>query len=319
MIRRTLKKIVIGTLMMLAAATPLISRQRYAKQEKPQRIIMFSKNDSFIQTPYRLGRSEEGYLRRMDELAKRLAQEGYEWREIIEAYCNKNFRFERGIARRYRKRFKPRKALSYARYRKIYGLEDKIRKAYEFYEKYKEELDVVERTHGFDKRHIVATLGIESDYGRFLGKYYAFNALTALFASDTKKEFGYKQMKYYIEFCKLRDEDLFKYKSSYAGAIGPAQFLPENLLLYFGREKDPLNMIDCFHAVAEYHLDCGWDLRYNHLIPREGTRNWKVIKRYNNSKNYVRARNEIAASLPVEAVLGSSDARTVSSKDEERD
>ena len=296
--KRILKKLVISTAILLATATPVFGTQATPKQSKLERIIVFSKNDSFIQTQYELAESEKRYLRRMDELAMRLAQEGYDWREIIDAYCNKNFRLERGIVRRFRRRRKPRRPLSYDKYKRLYGLEDKIRRAYEFYNTYKEELDEVERLYGFDKRQIISTIAIESDYGRVLGDYYAFNALTAMFASDTRKEFGYKQMKEYIKFCKSRAEDLFKYKSSYAGAIGPAQFIPENLNKYFSK-RDPMSMVDCFHVIAEYHLADGWDSRYNHLIPRAGTRNWRAIWGYNRSRNYVRARNEIAASLPL--------------------
>ena len=288
--RNKIKKLLIGTAIFLATTIPV-----FGKESKLERYIMFSKNDSFIQSPYKLAQSEKRILERMDELAVRLHkdEDGMDWSETIDTYCNEDFRIERDIVRMYRKRTRPRRALSYKRYRELYELDDKIRRAPGFLKEYKEELEEIEKIYGFDKRQIVSTVGMECNYGDFLGDYYAYNALVAMFASDRKKEFGYTQMKEYIKFCEHKNVDLFKYKSSPASAIGYAQHIPDSLNKY-SKERDPMNMIDCFHIICEHHLADGWDPEQNHEIPKKGSRNWESMYEYNNSGKYVRARNEIA-------------------------
>jgi membrane-bound lytic murein transglycosylase B len=77
---------------------------------------------------------------------------------------------------------------------------------------------------------------------------------------------------------------LFDFTSSYAGAIGCAQFIPASLNSYFvGRDgkiekADPLDIVDCIYSVAYYLKVSGWDRTRNGKTPLKGSRNWKAIQ-----------------------------------------
>ncbi|MBN2458731.1 lytic transglycosylase domain-containing protein, partial [Candidatus Woesearchaeota archaeon] len=89
--------------------------------------------------------------------------------------------------------------------------------------------------------------------------------------------------------------------SSYAGAIGWAQFIPSSLnRLFIGKNMDfnadPFDMEDCIHSVAYYLNRSGWDPRREKNI-YEGSRNWKALLAYNKSSVYVKAVLELSRSL----------------------
>lgn len=295
--RNLLKKLVIGGAIILSATAPLVGKNNSQKEIKLERVVMLSQSNPLIETPFRLSNFEERIVRRLDELSVRLVKEGFDRNEIIKLYTNKNFKIERDIIRYYSfgRKGKP---MSYEQYRKRIGLDELINRAPEFYQAYKTEIEQAAKEYSFDSRQIVSTVAIETVFGTYLGDYKSFNAIVAMFASDRCKELGYRQVKAYIPYCKQKGVDLFSYPASRAGAIGPMQIMPENLKTYWS-EKNPMDLIECFHIIAKFHKDAGWNPRQNGKIPSPGSRNWQAIHTYNNSNNYVRARNELAASLKI--------------------
>jgi len=300
MTKNAVKKLIIGGAIILAATAPLLGKKNPQKEVKLERVVMLSQSDSLIETPFRLSNFEERIVGRLDELSARLAKDGFDRDEIIKLYTHKNFKIERDIIRYYSfgKKYPP---MSYDQYRRKLGLDELIRRAPEFYQAHKTEIEKAARKYGFDSRQIVSTIAIETVFGTYLGDYKSFNAIVAMFASDRYKELGYRQIKAYIPYCKKEGVDLFSYPSSIAGAIGPMQVMPENLRIYWS-EKNPMDLIECFHIIAKFHKDAGWDPRQNGKIPSPGSRNWQAIHNYNNSNNYVRARNELAASLKISPI-----------------
>jgi membrane-bound lytic murein transglycosylase B len=261
---------------------------------------MLSKSDPFVEPHYKISAFEERIIQRLDELSVRLTQDGFDRNEILNLYANKNFRIERDILRIYSKG-RIGRPMSYEEYRRRHGIDRLIKLAPIFYNTYAKEIEEAAREYNFDSRQIVSTVAIETVLATFLGNCKAFNAIAALYASDRKKEFGYKQMKPYIQYCKEKKVDVYTFSSSIAGAMGYPQIIPQNLKRYCN-ERNPMNLVDSFHIIARFHKDAGWDPRQNHKIPQPGSRNWKAIHTYNNSDNYVRARNELAANLKIRPV-----------------
>jgi membrane-bound lytic murein transglycosylase B len=80
--------------------------------------------------------------------------------------------------------------------------------------------------------------------------------------------------------------DPFEIKGSYAGAIGPAQFIPSSFLKFgidgdFDGVRDPFNMTDAMASIANYLKLAGWDEEAGEERLR------KAIWHYNHSQVYV--------------------------------
>jgi membrane-bound lytic murein transglycosylase B len=300
MTRNLLKKLVIGGAIFLSSTISVLGQQKQIQSEKQ---VLFAKRDPFVppKNVYYLLKQEERIVTSLDELTRRLEKDGFDKKQILISYGDKRFIIHRDIINLFSKSPEAKGAkgiIIYDNYRKSLGLEDKLLRAPKFLKKHKEELTAAEIKHGVDKRYIVAILGIESDFGNNAGHYYAFNALTSLYATHLK-EFAYRELKEYLVLCNKNKRNLFGYKSSYAGAIGYAQFIPSsfNSLFIDGNgdfNADPCNINDCIHSIAHYLEMSGWNAKANDKVPAENSKNWKALQRYNNSKFYVKAVIELA-------------------------
>lgn len=129
----------------------------------------------------------------------------------------------------------------YEKYKEKVGFEGKSKKIKPFIKDNLEQLLSAEEKYYIPKEIIAAVLGVESDFGRNKGKYYAFNAYVSLYLSGYKREFALEQLEELLNFCKRTNKDVF-IKSSYAGAIGYSQFLPSSLnKLFIGNNVYDIN------------------------------------------------------------------------------
>jgi len=302
--RNLLKKLIIGGAILLSATIPVLGEQKQAQQPvKSEKQVMFGKRDPFVppKNLYYLLRQEGKIVESLEELTRRLEKDGFDKKQVLDSYADKRFIIHREIISMFDKSPEAKGAkgiITYDKYRKNLGLEEKLIRAPDFLKKYKEELAAAEKKYGVDKRYVVAILGIESDFGNNGGHYYAFNALASMYVTRLK-EFAYSELKEYLAICNKNKKDLFDYKSSYAGALGYAQFIPSSFnSLFTGKNDDcvadPYNIEDCIHSIANYLQKSGWNAKSNSKIPAENSRNWKSIKSYNNSKFYVKAVIELA-------------------------
>jgi membrane-bound lytic murein transglycosylase B len=120
---------------------------------------------------------------------------------------------------------------------------------------------------------IVATIGIETVYGRRTGSFSVLDALTTL-------AFGYPQRAAFFrdeleQFLLLARENGWKteaVKGSFAGAIGVPQFLPSSYRKYAvdfdgdGR-RDLRRNADAIGSVANYYREFGWQSGAPVLVP----------------------------------------------------
>ncbi|MEA1954058.1 MAG: lytic murein transglycosylase [Campylobacterota bacterium] len=102
-----------------------------------------------------------------------------------------------------------------------------------FIKKNQKIFDKVEKEFFVPKEYIAAIIGIETVYGRNVGKYPVFDTLTTLsFEKNRRNKFFKKQLK---KFIYLSQKEKFNPKNvygSYAGAIGLGQFMPSNYEAY---------------------------------------------------------------------------------------
>jgi membrane-bound lytic murein transglycosylase B len=181
----------------------------------------------------------------------------------------------------------------------------------------------VESKYGVPAEAITAILIIESKLGRYYEKYYAFNAylnlascIDPLFLEgfiqrnrerypgiDTdqtrmtaikKGEWALREIKDLVRLSNELDMDPLEFKGSYAGAIGPAQFIPSSIMNYFkdGNSdgiRDPFAMEDAIASIANYLNKGGWK--------EDETSHRQAVWSYNHNSYYVKSVMGIIAEL----------------------
>ena len=119
--------------------------------------------------------------------------------------------------------------------------------------------------YGVPEEIVVATIGVETFYGRRTGNFNVFDALVTLaFAYPPRAELFRSELMQYLLLAREARFDATSMKGSYAGAIGIPQFLPSSYRRYAvdfdgdGR-RDLLNSpADAIGSVANYYKSHGW-------------------------------------------------------------
>jgi membrane-bound lytic murein transglycosylase B len=307
--KQILKRLIVGGALLLATSSALGARQVKEKPPVPQeKKIASTQRDA--RDPFMppknlsyLSRQPETTINSLDELAKRLSRDGVDRRKVMSSYGDERFRIHPNIYDNFKNN--PENTLPYLEYRQQLGLDKKIENAPGYFKEYATHLFMAEDRHLVDAPTILAIMGVESDFLVNPGKFRAFNAGVSLYLSP-KKEFAYRQLKalFGIEetISKKKKFDIMELRASYADCSGPGQFLLENILRYFvgmnnKRDDDIFLLENWFYAIAHFVHENGWDGNLNYQNLGEGSANWKVLLRYNNADNYVRAVIELADSL----------------------
>jgi len=150
-------------------------------------------------------------------------------------------------------------------YGPLFITEERIKGGVEFWNKHAEILNRAEKKYGVPPQIIIATIGVETKYGRFMGKHLVLDALTTLaFTYPKRQRMFRKQLESYILLLSEEDIDPEKTHGSYAGAIGKPQFMPASYRAYAidfngDGKRDLLNSTaDAIGSVANYYHTHGW-------------------------------------------------------------
>ncbi len=118
---------------------------------------------------------------------------------------------------------------------------------------------------GVPQELIVAILGVETYYGRNVGSYPVFDALTTLaFDYPRRADFFRGELKEFLLWAREQGISPLVPRGSYAGAIGPAQFMPGSIRAYGidfngdGGVDLEGDIDDAIGSVAHYLSDHGW-------------------------------------------------------------
>ncbi len=182
-------------------------------------------------------------------------------------------------------------------------------------------LGSAEATYGVDKRVITAILLVESRLGTLSGSRSALSTLSTLAALtdpafqetfwriipperritrerfnervQKRAEWGYRELKALLRYAQREGIDPATIVSSYAGAVGYAQFMPTNILAYAqdGDQDGRVDLLvhaDAIASIANYLKRHGWQPG----IGRE--KQEKAIHAYNPSSYYVNAILKVA-------------------------
>jgi membrane-bound lytic murein transglycosylase B len=127
--------------------------------------------------------------------------------------------------------------------------------------------------YGVPEEIIVATIGIETLYGRNTGSFRVMEALTTLaFNYPPRADLFRSELEAYLLMVRESGLDAMKPRGSYAGAMGIPQFLPSSFRRYAvdfdadGR-RDLMTVADAIGSVANYYREFGWQTGGAVLVP----------------------------------------------------
>ena len=139
----------------------------------------------------------------------------------------------------------------------------KVREGLKVYKKEKEIIDIVENEFQVEKELLLALMGIETNFGKYLGKMDIVSSLATLSFDKRRSEFFSKEL---LILLKLVDNNIIDRKilyGSWAGAFGNFQFMPRTIRNY-AIDYNKNNTIelkkieDSFASAANYLKSIGW-------------------------------------------------------------
>ena len=182
---------------------------------------------------------------------------------------------------------------------------DKVKKGKRIYKKNKNLINIVDKEFKVEKELLLALMGIETNYGTYLGKMDIISSLATLSYDKRRSEFFSNEL---ITILKLIDQNkvdkdiLF---GSWAGAFGNFQFMPTTISNY-AIDYNNNSIIelkeaeDSFASAANYLNKIGWrknepcffKIKLNENIPRKllntSAKKIKHKKKFKYYKKYIR-------------------------------
>ncbi|MGH8169058.1 MAG: lytic murein transglycosylase B [Steroidobacteraceae bacterium] len=156
--------------------------------------------------------------------------------------------------------------LQWWQYRQIFLTDKRITAGVEFWRAHRDSLERVSAEEGVPPQYIIAILGAETYYGRITGSYRVLDALSTLaFDYPPRARYFRSELEKFLVLTHQEKIDPLSVKGSYAGAMGPLQFMPSAYLRYGvdGNDDGQRDLFDdwddIFASVAHYLQQCGWE------------------------------------------------------------
>ncbi|MGN0920287.1 MAG: lytic murein transglycosylase B [Cellvibrio sp.] len=177
------------------------------------------------------------------------------------------------------------KTRTWKEYRPIFIQPLRVNGGVAFWKENQEALDRAERMFGVPAEIIVAIIGVETNYGRNTGSYHVLDALSTLaFDYPPRAPFFRSELENYLILTREHDQDPFKFKGSYAGAMGYGQFMPSSYRNYAidftgdGFADIWNDKTDAIGSVANYFVKHGWQAGEAVILPATLTAARDTIK-----------------------------------------
>ena len=159
----------------------------------------------------------------------------------------------------------PAERPSWDDYRAQFVNETRITRGLEFWKANRRALKRAEQRYGVPAQYLVAIIGVETNYGRNMGRYRVIDALSTLaFDYPPRASFFRRELEQYLLLAREEGLDVFSLRGSYAGAIGIPQFMPTSLRRYAvdfngdGRIDLTRSAADAVGSVANFLKEHGW-------------------------------------------------------------
>jgi membrane-bound lytic murein transglycosylase B len=150
-------------------------------------------------------------------------------------------------------------------YRNIFITDERIAAGIKFWSEHESRLAEISADTGVPEQIITAIIGVETYYGRIRGNYRVLDALTTLgFDYPPRSKFFRSELEQLFLLAREETLDLSTMTGSYAGAMGPPQFIPSSYRRYaVDGDGDGIrdllnNWDDILASVANYFIANGW-------------------------------------------------------------
>ncbi len=161
----------------------------------------------------------------------------------------------------------------------------KVKKGIDFYNSNENLINEVEKKFTIEKELLLSLMGIETNYGTYVGKMDILSSLSTLSFDKRRSEFFTNEL---LILLKLIDNNQINYKTlygSWAGAFGFFQFMPstiKNHAIDFNNDDfiDLKNPVDAYASAANYLNNMGWNKNSHCFYKIE--LNDKIKKKYLN-------------------------------------
>ncbi len=157
------------------------------------------------------------------------------------------------------------RTLTWHQYRPIFLKAKSYARGLEFWQAHEATLARAQATYGVPAEIIVAIIGVETRWGRIMGKYRVLDSLMTLgFDYPPRSAFFRGQLTELLLLAREEKTDLTQLKGSYAGAMGFGQFIPSSFRDFAvdfdgdGVRDIWTNPTDAIGSVANYFAEHGW-------------------------------------------------------------
>ncbi|MBG07672.1 MAG: lytic transglycosylase [Halobacteriovoraceae bacterium] len=160
--------------------------------------------------------------------------------------------------------------------------------------KYDAILTDIEKRYGVDKEIIVSLWGVETLYGKIMGKYKIIESLTTLAFDKRRRAFFENELLSALIIIKEGHIKKKDFLGSWAGAMGQCQFMPSSFLKYAqdydgdGKKDIWTNKKDIFASIANFLKKADWkkNKSIGLLVNKKGVKKRFEIQERRSPSNY---------------------------------
>jgi membrane-bound lytic murein transglycosylase B len=196
----------------------------------------------------------------------------------------------------------------------------KIKEGLKLYKKEKKIIQKIEKEFKVEKELLLALMGIETNFGKYLGKMDIISSLATLSYDKRRSDFFTKELLILLNLVDKNIIDRNILYGSWAGAFGNFQFMPRTIRNYaidYNNNKtiELKKTEDSFASAANYLKTIGWKknqpcyfkIDLNDNIPKKylnsSARNIQNKKNYSFFKKYIKNHEDINLSNDLKAAI----------------
>ena len=140
---------------------------------------------------------------------------------------------------------------------------NKVNKGLNFYKQNLKLINTVEKKYNIEKELLLSLMGIETNYGSYVGKMDILSSLSTLSYDKRRSQFFTNELLILLKLIEKKKIDYKTLYGSWAGAFGFFQFMPstiKNHALDFNNDDyiDLKNPFDAYASAGNYLNDMGW-------------------------------------------------------------
>ncbi|MDE1190499.1 MAG: lytic murein transglycosylase B [Pantoea sp.] len=165
---------------------------------------------------------------------------------------------------------------AWIRYRNKFITPDNVQNGVAFWNQYQDALQRAQQVYGVPPEIIVGIIGVETRWGRVMGKTRLLDALATLsFNYPRRAAYFSSELETFLLMARTEQDDPLDLRGSFAGAMGYGQFMPSSYKQYavdFNGDGhinlwDP---VDAIGSVANYFKEHGWRPGEAVAVPASG-------------------------------------------------